>query len=54
MPFKSQAQSRLFRAAASNPAVAKRVGISVKTAQKFIKDSAHQKTGKLPQHKKAR
>jgi len=45
MPFKSEAQRRLFYAAASGKAVK---GPSQAVAQKFISDSGHQK-GKLPE-----
>lgn len=46
MPFKSEAQRRLFYAAASGHA---RGGPSQAVAQKFIADSGHQ-TGSLPEH----
>ena len=45
MPFKSEKQARMMRAAAHNPAFAKKVGVSVKDAKKMV---AHDK----PQTKK--
>jgi hypothetical protein len=50
MPFRSKAQQRLFEAAAHDPAVAARTGLSQKTARKFIKDSAGEPTKGLPDH----
>lgn len=46
MPFKSEAQRRLFYAAASGHA---RGGPSPEVAKKFIADSGHQ-SGSLPEH----
>lgn len=50
MPFKSKAQSRLMFAASKKPGGIK--GLSQETAKKFIKDTKHQKIGKLPEHVK--
>jgi len=36
MPFKSDAQRRLFHAAKSNPALRKRTGLTAKTIKEFI------------------
>jgi hypothetical protein len=52
MPFKSQAQSRLMHAAAKNPEVAARTGVSQKVAREFVEEGHGQKVGKLPEHKK--
>jgi hypothetical protein len=49
MPFVSQAQRGLFYKAESDPAFAKSKGLSKGVIRKFI---AHDKPGKLPQHKK--
>ena len=50
MPVKSKAQWRLMQAAAHDPAVAKKTGISKGTAEEFI--SATKAPKKLPEHKK--
>lgn len=50
MPFKSEKQRRLFYAAANNPKVAKKTGISKEVAEKFIEDSK----GKVEESKKPR
>lgn len=54
MPFKSQAQARLFYAKAnSRPGKSRKIsGPSAETARKFIADSDHQKIGKLPERVK--
>jgi len=39
MPFESDKQRRMMYAAAEDPAVAKKMGISQEEAAKFIKDS---------------
>lgn len=49
MPAKSKAQFRLMQAAAHNPEVAKRTGISKSVAGEFI--SATKSVKKLPEHK---
>lgn len=49
MPYRSQAQKRLFQAAAHNPAFASKVGISVPTAKTFDLDSKGQDTSALPE-----
>lgn len=38
MPFKSKKQANLMRAAAHDPAFAKKVGVPMKTAMKLVKD----------------
>jgi hypothetical protein len=38
MPFKSKAQANMMRAAAHDPAFAKKVGVPAKTAMKMVKD----------------
>jgi polyhydroxyalkanoate synthesis regulator phasin len=48
MPIRSQAQSRLFRAVAHNPEIAKRTGIAIETAKEMIASTA--KIKELPQH----
>jgi len=50
MPVKSKAQFRLMQAAANNPAVAKKTGISKSVASEFI--SATKSPKKLPERKK--
>lgn len=47
MPFKSKSQAKLFFAAANGDSDK----ISKETAKKFIKDTDHQKTENLPEHK---
>ena len=39
MPFKSQKQANMMRAAAHDPAFAKKVGVPMKTAKKMVADS---------------
>ena len=39
MPFRSKSQKRLFYAAANNPKIAKKTGLSKEVAEKFIEDS---------------
>lgn len=39
MPFKSQKQANTMRAAAHDPAFAKKVGVPLKTAKKMVADS---------------
>lgn len=43
MPFKSTKQRKLFYAAANNPEIRKKMGITKKEAEKMIKDSEHKK-----------
>lgn len=50
MPAKSKAQFRLMQAAAHNPDVAKKTGVSKSVAKEFI--SATKSPSKLPDHKK--
>lgn len=45
MPSTSAKQARLMAAAAHNPAIAKRVGIPVKTAQEWHEADRRRKTG---------
>ena len=52
MPAKSKAQARLFFAAAENPSVARKVGMTQKTAKKLVAEQHGHKTGKLPQRVK--
>jgi hypothetical protein len=46
--FKSQQQAKLMYAAAGDPKVAKKTGVSQKVAKEFIKKSKDQKVSKLP------
>jgi hypothetical protein len=39
MPFKSEKQKKLFYAAAHNPEIARKRGISQEVAEKYIRDS---------------
>jgi hypothetical protein len=39
MPFKSEKQARTMRAAAHDPAFAKKLGIAIPAAKKMVKDS---------------
>lgn len=48
MPIISQAQRRLMHAAAKDPKVRKRTGVSAKVAREFVKSD---KPGKLPERK---
>jgi hypothetical protein len=50
MPFKSQAQSAAFHAAAEGHST---LGIPKKTAQQFVADSAGEKTSPLPEYVQA-
>lgn len=50
MPAKSKAQFRLMQAAAHNPEVAARTGISKKTASEFVRATPRPKS--LPAHKR--
>jgi len=50
MPFKSQAQAKLFFAAKAGKL--KGEGPDPEVAKKFIKDTEHQKIGNLPEYKK--
>ena len=45
MPFKSEKQARTMRAAAHNPAFAKKIGVPVKAAKKMV---AHDKSKAKP------
>jgi len=51
-PARSQAQNRLFHAAAANSAVAKRTGLSQAAAKKLIAEQHGHPVKKLPQHVK--
>lgn len=46
MPSKSPAQSRLMRAAAHNPAFAKKTGVPVKVAKEFVSADKAKKAAK--------
>jgi hypothetical protein len=50
--FASKAQSRLFHAAAGNPAVARSTGLPATVAKKGVAENAGKKQSKLPQHVK--
>lgn len=50
--FASKAQSRLFHAAAENPAVAKSTGLPRTVARKGVAENAGKPQTKLPQHVK--
>lgn len=53
MPSKSPKQARTMRAAAHNPAFAKRVGIPVSVAQEFVAaDKGKSKKAKRPKRGK--
>lgn len=52
MPAVSKAQNRFMRAAAANPRMARRMGISSKAAKKFVADSKGQSVSALPERKK--
>jgi hypothetical protein len=43
-----------MHAAAKNPEVAARTGVSQKVAREFVAEGHGQKVGKLPEHKKAK
>lgn len=47
MPIKSKAQQRLMYAAAQDPEVAKKTGVSQKVAREFIKSTPKKKFKKL-------
>jgi len=47
MPIQSKAQQRLMYAAANNPEVAKKTGVSQKVAKEFIKSTPKKKFKKL-------
>lgn len=49
MPFKSKAQSRLMHAAANEPAVAKRTGVSQSVAREFVRAGEGKSQKSLPQ-----
>jgi hypothetical protein len=49
VPAKSKAQAKLFFAAAGSPDVARKVGMSQKTAKKLVAEQHGHKIGKLPQ-----
>ncbi|HEX7122639.1 MAG TPA: hypothetical protein VF178_09750 [Gemmatimonadaceae bacterium] len=49
MPSRSKAQHRLMEAAARDPAVARRVGISQATAREFVRADAG-RVSTLPEH----
>ena len=50
MPNLSKAQNRFMQAAASNPEMAKKLGISQKVAKEFVKETGSMKG--LPEKKK--
>jgi hypothetical protein len=52
--FASKAQSRLFHAAANNPAVARNTGLNRTVAKQGVAENAGKKQSKLPQHVKAK
>jgi hypothetical protein len=52
--FASKAQSRLFHAAANNPAVARSTGLAQDVAKKGVTENVGKKQTKLPQHVKAK
>jgi len=52
MPSKSKAQSRLMRAAAHNPAFAKKVGVPQSVAKEFSAADDKRGTKRLPARKK--
>lgn len=52
--FASKAQSRLFHAAANNPAVARSTGLAQNVAKQGVKENEGKKQTKLPQHVKAK
>lgn len=47
MPIKSKAQQRLMYAAANNPEVAKKTGVSSKVAKEYIKATSKKRFAKL-------
>jgi len=49
MPFKSEKQARMLRAAAHDPAFAKKVGVPMATAKKLV---SHDKPKAAPKAKK--
>lgn len=51
MPFKSDKQANMMRAAMHDPKFAKKVGVSVKTATKLVRDDQKAK-GVKPKVKK--
>jgi hypothetical protein len=52
MPSKSKAQANMMRAAAHNPAVAKKVGVPQSVAKDFALADEKRGTKKLPAKKK--
>lgn len=52
MPSKSKSQQRTMRAAAHNPAFAKKVGIPVKVAKEFTAADKRKGTKRLPEKKR--
>lgn len=52
MPSKSKAQSRLMQAAAHNPTVAKKTGLSQNVAKEFVAADQGRNVKKLPEHVK--
>jgi ectoine hydroxylase-related dioxygenase (phytanoyl-CoA dioxygenase family) len=52
MPSRSQAQNRLMHAAAENPSVAKRTGVSESVAKDFVMADVGRKIAGLPEHVK--
>mgnify|MGYP001302914888 CR=1 FL=1 len=51
MPFKSEKQARTMRAAAHDPAFAKKIGVPMKTAKKLVQHDQQAK-GAKPKAKK--
>lgn len=54
MPMESKAQNRAMHAAASDPAVAKRIGIPQKVANRFVEASHGQRVRDLPERAQAK
>jgi hypothetical protein len=52
MPSKSKAQADMMRAAAHNPAFAKKVGVPTTVAKEFATADEKRGTKKLPERKK--
>jgi hypothetical protein len=52
MPSKSKAQANMMRAAAHNPAFAKKVGVPTSVAKEFADADDKRDTKKLPARKK--
>ena len=52
MPFKSAKQANMMRAAAHNPAFAKKVGVPMETAKKLVAHDKPKAKGTKPKAKK--